>query len=144
MRHGMLILSLCFLLPACIHLPFFQQSFRPVHATPEEAAQVEFPLAPPTEGRLVVRGRMGAAIQLAMDDFLPRGIKPHSGATPVEVCLYQRESYDVFAAPGPEGMVFVEIVLAPDACKMNGPVLDMGATYAIDVKGWRILAVKPG
>ncbi len=39
-------------------------------------------------------------------------------------------------------MMFVEIALAPEACKMDGPVLDMGATYAIDVKGWRILDVK--
>ncbi|WNG32426.1 hypothetical protein F0U61_01485 [Archangium violaceum] len=133
------LLPLCFFLPGCA---LFHWPFRPVHAPPEEAAQVQFPPEIPAEGRLTIRGPMAAAIQLAMDDFLPRGVKPHAGADPVEVCLYQRESYDIFAAPEADGRVLVEIALAPEACKMDGPVLDMGATYAIDVKGWRILAVK--
>ena len=54
----------------------------------------------------------------------------------------RRESYNVFTAPGPEGVMFVRFVLDPDACKLADPVLDMGATYAVDVNKWRILAVQ--
>jgi len=138
MRHS-LLLSLCLFLPSCA---LFQHPFRPVHAPPEEAIQIMFPLELPAEGRQVIRGPMAAAIQLAMDDFLPRDVNPHPGASPDEVCLYRRESYDIFSAPGPDGVMFVNIAVAPDACKTSGPGLDGGATYAIDTRAWRILAVK--
>ncbi|HYO71032.1 MAG TPA: hypothetical protein VEU33_33630 [Archangium sp.] len=81
-------------------------------------------------------------MQLAMDDFLPLDVKPHRGATPEEVCLYQRESYEVIASPGPDGSMFVRITLLPKVCEKEGPLLDAEATYAIDVAGRRILAVQ--
>jgi hypothetical protein len=139
-----LLLPLCFFLPACALFQgtFFQRPFRPAHAAPEEAAQVRFPLDLPANGRVTVRGPMAAAMQLAMDDFLPRGIKPPAGASAVETCLHQRDSYDIFAAPGSEGVMFVTIALSPQACKMEGPVLDVGAMYAVDLLQWRILAIK--
>jgi hypothetical protein len=134
-----LLLPLCLLLPACA---LFQRPRRPVHAPPEEAAKVEFPLAFPTEGRQGVSGAMAAAIALALDDYRPRDLQPPAGATPQEACLYRRESYDVLAAPGPEGVMFVSIALNPDACGLTDPIMDMGATYAIDVRGGRVLAVQ--
>jgi hypothetical protein len=95
-----------------------------------------------TEGNVSLSGTLLAAIELAMEDFLPWDIKPHKGATPSEVCLYKRESYDVIAAPGPQGIVFVEIYARPGVCEMGGgPGLDFAAIYAIDVRTWRILAV---
>ncbi len=78
-----------------------------------------------------------------MEDFLPWDTKPHPGATPRENCLYKRDSYDVIAAPRPESLIFVEIYPRPGACKMGGPpILHFSTIYAIDVKGWRILAVQ--
>jgi hypothetical protein len=71
-------------------------------------------MALPEEGRQVIRGSMAAAIQLAMDDFLPRDLKLPRDATPEDVCLHSRESYDVFAAPGPEGIIFGSIAEAVD------------------------------
>lgn len=132
-------LVLCALLPACA---LFQRSQRPIHAPPEEAAKVEFPLGLPADGRQALSGAMASAISLALDDFRPRDVQPHRGATAEEVCLYRRESYDVLAAPGPEGIVFVSIALDPDACGLKDPPMDMGATYAIDVKGGRVLAIQ--
>lgn len=85
---------------------------------------------------------MVTAMQLALDDFRPLDLKPHEGATEEERCLYQRESYDVTAAPGPEGVTFVQITLKPQLCEKQGPLMDMGATYAVDVPGRRILAVQ--
>lgn len=133
------LLPLVLLLPACSLLTWLK---RPVHAPPEEAARVQFPLELPKETRTTISGAVATAMQLAMDDFLPLDVKPHRGATPEEVCLYQRESYEVIASPGPEGAMFVRITLLPKVCEKDGPLLDVEATYAIDVAGRRILAVQ--
>ncbi|WP_228558267.1 hypothetical protein [Myxococcus sp. AB056] len=85
---------------------------------------------------------LAAAISLAMDDFRPLGVKPHRGATPDEVCLYQRESFDVTVAPGPEGVVFVRFTVKDGTCAKDGPVADMGSTYAVEVAKHRILAIQ--
>jgi hypothetical protein len=134
-----LLLVLCALLPACA---LFQRPPRPVHATPQEAAQVTFPMEPlDIKGNVTVTGPLFVAMQLAMEDFRPWDLHPPKDATPREVCLYKRESYDMIAAPGPGGLVFVQIWLRPEACE--GPIaLDMGAYYAIDAKTWRILAIR--
>jgi hypothetical protein len=131
-----LLLALCLLLPACA---LFQRSRRPPHASPEEAARVQFPLDLPADTRTTLPAALVTAMQLALDDFLPLDVKPHKGATPVELCLYQRESYEVIASPGPEGVTFVRITLRPDACEQQQTILDMEATYAVDVPGRRIL-----
>ncbi|WP_370644193.1 hypothetical protein [Myxococcus sp. RHSTA-1-4] len=96
----------------------------------------------PSEGRQQLSGVMARAIQLASDDFRPLDAKPHRGANPLEECLYRRESFDVLAAPGPDGIMFVSFSFNADACPPGGPIADAGATYAIDVKRWRILAVE--
>jgi len=138
MKRALLTLSL--FLPACA---LFQRPPRPVHATPAETAGVEFPLALPLEGRQLVGGLMLRAIQLAMDDYLPWDRKLPAGATPLQECLSRRESYDVAAAPGPEGVIFVSIIPNADMCDIGGPpILDVGANYAIDTRGWRILLVQ--
>jgi hypothetical protein len=136
-----LLLVLCALLPACA---LFHRPPHPTRASPQEAAGVTFPLEPlAIEGNVNVAGPLFVAMQVAMEDFLPWDIEPHKGATPSEVCLYKRESYDMAAAPGSEGVVFVQIWPRPGACEMGGPpVLDFGAYYAIDTKTWRILAVR--
>jgi hypothetical protein len=137
------LLLLCAWLPGCALFPFLQRPPRPVHAPPSEAASVTFPPELPAEGRQVLSGPMVVAIQLAMEDFLPWDVKPHAGATPREICLYKRDSYDVIAAPASAGLIYVNIYPRPGACEMGGPpVLDMSATYAIDVNTWRILAVQ--
>jgi hypothetical protein len=138
LKSTLLFLS-CTLLTACA---LFQRPPRPVHAPPEEAARVQFPLDLPKEERLIIPGTVLKAVQLAMEDFLPWNIRPHRGATPEEVCLYQRESYDVTTAPGPDGVLFVRFTVKDGACNMGGVILDMGATYAVDVNGWRILATQ--
>jgi hypothetical protein len=139
-RPLLLLLMTCAWLPACA---LFQRPPRPAHAPPEEAANFVWPVAIPEEGHQFLTGPMVVAIQLAMEDFLPWDIKPHKGATPGELCLYKRDSYDVLASPGAEGLVYVAITLRQAACHEEGEILlDMGALYAIDVKNWRILAVE--
>ncbi|GEL73114.1 hypothetical protein MVI01_48980 [Myxococcus virescens] len=101
---------------------------------------MEFPLDLPAETRTTLTGAQVTAMQLALDDFLPLDVKPHDGATDVEHCLYRRESYEVIASPGPEGVTFVRVTLRPDVCEKQNIIMDMEATYAIDVEGRRILA----
>lgn len=57
-------------------------------------------------------------------------------------CLDQEENYDAVAAPYGEGVVLVSIALSPNACGGQNVPYDTGAYYAIDTKGWRILAVQ--
>jgi len=111
-------------------------------ALQKEATQVQFPLDFPKEERLIIPGTALKAAQLAVEHFLPSDVRPHRGATRDEVCLYQRESYDVTTAPGPAGVLFVRFTVKDGVCNSEGPVLDMGATYAIDVTLWRILAIQ--
>jgi hypothetical protein len=134
-----LLLPLCLLLSPCA---IFQRSSRPAHASPEEAARVQFPLDLPADTRTTLSGAVVTAMQIALDDFLPLDTKPHAGATPEEICLHQRESYDVIASPGPDGVMFVRVTLRPEVCEKHGPIMDMETTYAVDVPGRRILAVQ--
>ncbi|MDC0714436.1 hypothetical protein POL68_38630 [Stigmatella sp. ncwal1] len=137
-RFSLLLWSVSF--PACFLL---QGPPRPAHASREEAAQVQFPVGFAEEGRQTIRGNMLRAAQLAMDDFLPWDRKPHKEATPLEQCLYRREAYDVTAAPGPEGIMFVSIFPNAHECDIgSAPIIDLGATYAIDIRAWRILAIQ--
>jgi hypothetical protein len=113
------------------------------HAPPEEAAWFKIPEALPDSGRQNIPGTMAAAIQLAMDDFLPRGASLPRDASPQAQCLAQRQSYDVEAAPGPEGVIWVSIHPSPGACRQGGPFLDTGtALYVVDSRQWRVLAVQ--
>jgi hypothetical protein len=136
----LLLLVLCASLPACALL---RRPPRPIYAPPQEAASIEFPFEPrDLEGSVSVTGTLFVAMQLAMEDFLPWDTQPHEGATPSEVCLYKRESYDMIAAPGNGGVVFVQIWPRPGVCEMGGgPILDMNANYAIDTLTWRILRI---
>jgi hypothetical protein len=77
-----------------------------------------------------------------MDDFLPRDAKLPRGATPDEVCLHQRDTYDVLAKQLPDNVVLVAFTPKQGACIQEGIALDLGATYAVDVSGWRILAIQ--
>jgi hypothetical protein len=122
----------------------FQRTARPPHAPVEEASRIQFPQDLPTEGLQELSGPMAAAITLAMDDFRPLGTKPHRGATPLEQCLYRREAFNVAAAPGPDGIMFVRFSFSPANCAEHERevALDMGATYAVDVAGARILAIQ--
>ncbi|WP_224247492.1 hypothetical protein [Hyalangium gracile] len=135
----LLLSMLCALLPACA---LFRRPPRPVHAPPQEATGVTFPQEIlDLEGSVSVTGPLFVAMQLAMEDFRPWDLQPPRNATPREACLYKRESYDMNAAPGADGVVFVQIWARPGTCEMGlGPVLDVGANYIIDTKTWRILA----
>jgi hypothetical protein len=113
-----------------------------LHTPPEQAAWFKFPYELPQEGLTPVPGVMATALQLAMDDFLPWSATAPRGATPAQVCLQQRQSYDVKAAAHSADIILVRISRSPGACLQEGPTVDGGALYAIDVRSWRVLAVQ--
>jgi hypothetical protein len=113
----------------------------PLHTPPQQAAWFKFPHELPAEGLTPIPGAMATAIQLAMDDFLPRNVSAPRGATPAEVCLYQRQSYDAKAASHSADVILVRISKSPGACLQAGPTVSGGALYAIDIRMWRVLAV---
>ncbi len=109
---------------------------------PKEAVWFKFPLDLPTQGQVKIPATVAGAIQLVVDDFVPWDAKPPRGADRFEACTYDQASYDVRAAPGPEGVVFVSIWLSSGACGDAHWALDQGAVYAVDVRNWRILAIQ--
>jgi hypothetical protein len=126
---------------SCLAFSACLSSARPIpHAPPEEAAKVQFPLEVPREGRRRIQGNMAAAIQLAMEDFLPPEAAPQPGPVVPAPCLYRRESYDVTAAPASEEVMLVRFVVNPGVCDPGESIVDV-TTYAVDVRTMRVLAL---
>lgn len=101
---------------------------------------MEFPYGGlPKEGSVRLEGNTVAAIQLAMDDYLPWGAPPPNAPFEVAPCLGHRESYDVTTAPGPEGVILVRFDVNTGVCQSDGQLLDI-TTYAIDIRTMRILS----
>lgn len=115
------------------------------HVPPAEAASFSFPADLPRQGLLRVDGNTSAAIQLAMEHFLPWDA-PSSRTT----CLDRRDSYDVTAAPGPEGVVLVQLIVNDQRCPPDptrsveattGKPLQEVVRYAVDIRTMRLLAI---
>jgi hypothetical protein len=91
-----------------------------------------------------------AAIQLAMDHFLPLGIQLSPEHFRFKnACEFQRESYDAITTPGPEGVMLVRFIINQAACPLTKSGMNMTTgqpdvdvfTYAIDIRTWRILSI---
>jgi hypothetical protein len=133
-----LSLLLCLALSACMTR---NPSGR--YAPPEEAAWYRFKHALPKEGGQKIPGSTVVAIRLAMENFLPRGTQEPLGADAVDICIRQRQPWDVEVASWKEGVTLVRFALGPGACQWGGaPLLDLGAIYAVDVHKGRIVAVQ--
>lgn len=109
----------------------------------EEAAWFKFGEELPEEGRVELSGTRATAMQLAMERFLPWNVRPPAGASRSDICVLQRQSWDVETAPGREGTMLVRVTLAPGACYRWGPPLDMESTYEVDVRNGRLLERDP-
>lgn len=128
------LLACAGLLSGCGYFGYYRHT-PAERASPEEAAAVRFPDSLETGVRLT--GPMMAALQVAMDDYRPPGIRPEK-LTPPDSCLARWEYIQTTVLQVSETLFFVEF--APDlrACGPGYIVLDAGATYAIDGQG-RIL-----
>ncbi|MHA7632761.1 hypothetical protein [Corallococcus sp. M7] len=136
-RASLLVLSLVALSGCAL----FQRSTRPPHAPPEEAQKFVFPAVPFQEGRTtLLSGDIATAVQLAMDDFLPLDRKPPKEATPVELCLFRRDIYQVSVEQLPDDIVLVGIYARTEVCDPNDTGTDSGGLYAVDVRRGLIVA----
>lgn len=111
------------------------------HASQAEADRVQFPqLELPEAGRVRLDGNVAAAIQLAMEDFLPWDAqrRPVADRAP---CLDQWESYDVTTAVLPESVLLVRFEPSLDRCASGEQFVEL-VTYAIEVRTMRILSIE--
>lgn len=130
------MLMVCGMLGACV---------APVQgvpkAPPEEAMSFKFPPVFPEKDHVRIEGNTAAAIQLAVDDFLPREVRPAPAPDLRAPCLSRREAYEVTAAPAPESVVLVRFVVDPKVCQTDDSIEDV-TTYAVDIRTQRILSVE--
>ena len=113
------------------------------YVPPEEAAWFKLPQEFPQKGQETLSGTLAVAIQLAMEDFIPWHASLPPGASSTEICRLQRQAYDVETAPLGEEVMLVRIFTSPGACHLELPTdTGMGATYAVDTRNWRILAMR--
>lgn len=109
----------------------------------EEAAWFKFGEELPEESRVELSGSQATAMRLAMERFLPWNVRPPAGASRSDICILQRQSWDVETAPGRDGTLLVRVSLSPGACYRWGPPLDMESTYEVDVRNRRLLERDP-
>lgn len=140
MRALALVLLSSSVLSGCSLLGYYKRP-KAERAAPEEAAQVRFPDS--FEGAVGLSGPMAAALEVAMNDFLPPGttVRMTDGYKPLEQCLSRRDTYDTVVLPYGEGWFYVSLLPRIERCGLGNEVLDLGAEYVIDAKG-RILTVR--
>lgn len=135
-RRVLLLALLCGIAPGCTLLGYHKYTRAP-RAPPEEAAKVRYPSSLDSATRL--DGPAMAALEIAMNDFMPPGSKATGDDEQMSRCLSRRDTYDV-AVTKVDDIYFVFFTPQLSRCgitPINIP-LDIGGAYAIDSQG-RIL-----
>lgn len=85
-------------------------------------------------------GPMAAALEVAMNDFLPSGreVRTNDPDKRIAACLSRRSTYETLVLSTSDDLFFVAFVPDLKRCGLDDEILDGGAVYAIDGKG-RIL-----
>lgn len=112
---------------------------KPERAPPGEVQEVRFPDS--FEKGVHLAGPMMMAVKVAMDDFLPPGVKVEGDDERINQCLSHWATFDTSVLQAGDDLYFVSFVPRLSRCGINERVLDAGATYAIDGKG-RILDIQ--
>ncbi|MFP2906180.1 hypothetical protein ACLESD_14165 [Pyxidicoccus sp. 3LFB2] len=111
---------------------------RAERAPPEEAAKISFPDS--MEQGTHLDGPAVSALEVAMNEFLPPDAKAEARSEQLAKCLSRRDTYDVTVLKESDDLYFVSILPRFSRCgiELETPIMDVGATYAIDSTG-RIL-----
>jgi len=140
MKTSPLIALLCgaSLLSGCSLLGYYKPR-KAERAPPEEASKVTFPDS--MEQGVHLDGPAMAALEVAMDAFLPPDRKPDARDEALARCLARRDTYDASVLKENEDLYFVSFLPRLSRCgiELETPLMDVGAVYAIDARG-RILA----
>lgn len=131
------ILCLTLLLNGCSFLGY-HKTRRALRAPPEEASRVSFPDS--MEQGIHLDGPAVAALEVAMNEFLPPDARAEARSEPLAKCLSRRDTYDITVLKENDDLYFVRILPRFSRCgiELETPIMDVGATYAIDGTG-RIL-----
>jgi hypothetical protein len=126
------------LLTGCSYFGYYLNR-RPERASPEEAAKVVFPNS--FEQGIHLDGPAMMALEVAMREFLPPDARAEARNERLARCLSRRDTYDVTVLKANDELYFVDIFpnLARCGIELATPIMDVGATYAIDGRG-RILS----
>ncbi|TQF09919.1 hypothetical protein FJV41_42160 [Myxococcus llanfairpwllgwyngyllgogerychwyrndrobwllllantysiliogogogochensis] len=100
-----------------------------------EGERVEFPDS--FEGAIDMKGPLVAALEIAMNEFLPPGAKVEArgGSEVIANCLSRRSTYDVLAMAYGDGLFYVSFSPRVERCGLADEILDGGAEYIVDSRG---------
>jgi hypothetical protein len=128
------------MMSGCSFLGYYKRE-KAERAPPEEAAMIKFPDS--LEGGVHLTGPMAAALETAMNEFLPPGkeLKTNDPDERVAACLSRRSTYETLVLSASDDLFFVAFIPALKRCGLDEEILDGGAVYAVDGKG-RILGMR--
>lgn len=128
---AMPLLGLSLLMNGCALLGYHKVK-RAERAPPEEATKVSFPDS--MEQGIHLDGPAVAALEVAMNEFLPPDAKAEARNEQLARCLSRRGTYDVTVLKANDDLYFVRILPKFSRCgiELETPIMDVGATYAID------------
>lgn len=136
----MLAVLLCLVLSGCVKKPTMGR-----YVPPEQAAWFKFGHSLPEGGRQAIPGSVALAMHIAAGHALPWDAMPPEGADAVDICLLQRQAWDVETVPWAGNVILVRFSLSPGGCRWGGSLLmDAEATYAVSMQEGRVLAIFPG
>lgn len=132
------LLCLALLLNGCTLLGYHKVR-RAERALPQESAKVSFPDS--MEQGVHLDGPTVAILEVALNEFLPPDAKAEARSEKLAKCLSRRDTYDVTILKENDDLYFVSILPRFSRCgiELETPIMDVGATYAIDRNG-RILS----
>ncbi|WP_163997621.1 hypothetical protein [Pyxidicoccus caerfyrddinensis] len=125
------ILCLSLLMNGCSLLGYHKVK-RAERAPPEEAARISFPDS--MEQGIHLDGPTAAALEVAMNEFLPPDAKAEARNEQLAKCLSRRDTYDITVLKANDDLYFARILPRFSRCgiELETPIMDVGATYAID------------
>lgn len=137
MRLLVLFALLSTLLSGCGYFGYYKRD-NAEWAPPAEAATVKFPDS--FEGGVQLTGPMVAALEVAMNEFLPPGseVRTNDPDKRVAQCLSRREAYETFILQEHDDLFFVLFIPVLKRCGLDEAILDGDVVFAVDGKG-RIL-----
>jgi hypothetical protein len=104
-----------------------------------EAEKVVFPNS--YESGIHLDGPSMAALEVARNEFMPPGVTATARDEKLARCLARRDTYDVTVLKLNDELYFISFLPRFSRCgiELETPIMDAGATYAIDGHG-RILS----
>jgi hypothetical protein len=127
----------CTLLSGCSYFGYYKRD-KAEWAPPAETGTVKFPNS--FEGGVQLTGPMVAALEVAMNEFLPPGseVRTNDPDKRLAQCLSRRETYETFILREHDDLFFVLFIPVLNRCGLEDAILDGDVMYAVDGKG-RIL-----